>query len=142
MLIRPFESNDENPVVELWTICGLVVPRNDPHEAIRKKLKVNPEWFLVGVLDEAIIGTCMVGYEGRRGWINYLAIHPDCRRRGYASAFMHEAERLLREVGCPKINLQVRTRNVAVIDLYRSIGYELDDVVSLGKRLQETEARR
>jgi ribosomal protein S18 acetylase RimI-like enzyme len=113
-----------------------VRPQNDPIKDILRKLEVRPDLFLVGLLERKIIGTVMAGYEGHRGWINYLAVLPEHRRRGYAAALMQEAERLLREAGCPKINLQVRAANVAVIDFYRKIGFAVDDVVSMGKRLE------
>ncbi len=77
----------------------------------------------------------MAGYDGHRGWINYLAIHPDHQHTGIARSMMDEAETLLRAAGCPKINLQVRRSNNTVIEFYRKIGYKLDDVVSLGKSL-------
>jgi ribosomal protein S18 acetylase RimI-like enzyme len=78
----------------------------------------------------------MVGYEGHRGWINYLAVSPDHQRKGYGRLLMDEAERLLRKEGCPKINLQVRTTNAAVLAFYKALGYGQDEVVSLGKRLE------
>jgi ribosomal protein S18 acetylase RimI-like enzyme len=86
---------------------------------------------------ERVVATVMAGYDGHRGWINYLAVAPDCQRQGLGGQIMAEAERRLRAAGCPKINLQVRTSNAGVIAFYRSIGYVLDDVVSLGKRLEE-----
>jgi ribosomal protein S18 acetylase RimI-like enzyme len=134
--IRPYRSDDEDAVVGLWVACQLVGPHNNPHQDIARKLRVNPEWFLVSELDNKIVATCMVGYEGHRGWINYLAVAPEYRRRGIARQIMEEAERLLRQVGCPKINLQVRTSNAQVIEFYKSIGFKIDDVVSMGKRLE------
>ena len=79
----------------------------------------------------------MAGYEGHRGWINYLAVAPEHQGKGLGRAMMAEAERLLREAGCPKINLQVRSANAKVIEFYRRLGYTVDDVVSLGKRLED-----
>ena len=134
--IRPFKSEDEQAVVALWRQCDLVRPWNDPHRDIERKLLVRPELFLVGLLDGQIVASVMAGYEGHRGWLNYLAVAPEFQRRGFASAIVAEAERLLREAGCPKINLQVRTSNHAVIEFYRRIGFSLDDVVSMGKRLE------
>src|ERR1035437_6522866 len=134
--IRPYGPADETAVVGLWAACQLIAPLNNPHQDIARKLRVNPEWFLVGELDDKIVATCMVGYEGHRGWINYLAVAPGNQRRGIARQIMEEAERLLREVGCPKINLQVRTSNAQVIEFYKSIGFKVDDVVSMGKRLE------
>ena len=92
--------------------------------------------FLTGLVDGLIVASVMAGYEGHRGWINYLAVHPDHRRMGYANLMMDEAEKLIRKAGCPKINLQVRSSNKDVIEFYESIGYTVDDVVSMGKRLE------
>jgi len=134
--IRPFQSADEDAVIALWQACGLVVPQSNPKRDIARKLRVNPEWFLVEELDEKVIGTCMAGYEGHRGWINYLAVHPDHQRHGHARELMQHTETLLRAAGCPKINLQVRRTNAAVIAFYESLGFAEDDVVSLGERLE------
>jgi ribosomal protein S18 acetylase RimI-like enzyme len=134
--IRPFESRDEDAVVALWQACDLTRPWNDPRKDIARKMRVRPDLFLVGEDDGAIVATAMAGYEGHRGWVSYLAVAPAQRRRGLGRAIMAEVERLLREAGCPKINLQVRTSNAEVIAFYRRIGFELDDVVSLGKRLE------
>jgi ribosomal protein S18 acetylase RimI-like enzyme len=134
--IRPLRLDDEGAVVALWRRCDLVRPWNDPAKDIRRKLKVNPEWFLVGLLDGRIIACVMAGYEGHRGWLNYLAVDPDYQRHGYARELVREAERLLREAGCAKINLQVRSSNRGVIEFYRRLGYAVDDVVSMGKRLE------
>lgn len=136
MVIRPFQLADEMAVVGLWRACGLVRPQNDPRKDIRRKLKVNPEWFLVGEHQGRIVGSIMVGYEGHRGWANYLAIEPGLQRTGLGRLLMNEAEQLLREVGCPKLNLQVRSGNEAAVGFYRELGFSIDDVVSLGKRLE------
>lgn len=133
---RPFLSEDETVVIDLWRRCGLVRPNNDPHKDILRKTKVRPDLFLVGLLDGQIVAAVMVGYEGHRGWINYLAVSPDHQKRGFGRQMMAEAERLLRAEGCPKINLQVRTSNAEVLAFYRAIGFVTDDVVSLGKRLE------
>lgn len=134
--IRPFQPADEAAVIALWEACGLLVPQNNPAADIARKLRVNPEWFLVGEMEGAVVASCMAGYEGHRGWINYLAVHPDHRRQSLARQLMEHAERLLRGAGCPKINLQVRKSNTAVIAFYESLGFSVDEVMSLGKRLQ------
>ena len=139
MEIRPYSESDEVDVIALWNRCGLLRPWNDPRKDIQRKLAVRPDLFLVGTIDGHVVATAMAGYEGHRGWINYLAVCPDHRRKGLGRAIMQEAERRLRESGCPKINLQVRTGNLQVIEFYKSIGFELDDVVSLGKRLVQDE---
>jgi ribosomal protein S18 acetylase RimI-like enzyme len=136
MEIRCFRPEDEPSVVAVWQRCDLVRHWNDPHRDICRKLKVNPEWFLVGLVDGQVLATVMAGYEGHRGWLNYLAVAPEFQRRGLARQIVAEAERLLRKAGCPKINLQIRTSNQAVIEFYRHLGYSVDDVVSMGKRLE------
>jgi len=139
MEIRPFETRDEDAVVQLWKDCGLVVPWNNPHRDIRRKLKVQPEMFLVACSNGRVIASVMAGYDGHRGWINYLAVHPRHRRAGIGRRMMEEAESRLRQAGCPKINLQVRTTNIGVIEFYRGLGFRMDDAVSLGKRLEPDE---
>jgi ribosomal protein S18 acetylase RimI-like enzyme len=136
MLIRPYREADQAAVVQLWMACGLVVPHNNPVRDIERKLQVNPEWFLVGEVDNEVVATCMVGYEGHRGWVNYLAVRPDLQGQGLGRQMMDAAEAILRDAGCPKINLQIRTTNQKVIRFYESIGYQMDDVVSMGKRLE------
>ncbi len=136
MIIRPFEMADEDAVVALWERCGLTRPWNDPRKDIRRKVGVQPELFLVGVVDGDIAAAVMAGYEGHRGWIQYLGVDPRRRRSGLGRAIMAEAERRLRAAGCPKINLQVRTSNTGVIEFYKRLGFALDDVVSMGKRLE------
>jgi ribosomal protein S18 acetylase RimI-like enzyme len=136
MKIRTYQSRDKEAVIQLWQECGLIAPQNDPVKDIERKLKVNPEWFLVGEMDGHLIASCMAGYEGHRGWINYLAVLPDHQRQGLARQIMEQDEKLLRAAGCPKINLQVRTSNSKVIAFYKSIGFTIDEAVSMGKRLE------
>ena len=134
--IRAYQSSDEEAVIQLWQDCGLVVPWNDPYKDIHRKLKVQADLFLVGLVGERLVASVMAGYDGHRGWINYLAVTPDLRRRGIGRRMVEQVELRLRALGCPKINLQVRTSNVEVVSFYEAIGYAIDDVVSLGKRLE------
>ena len=136
-IIRPYNNDDKDDVIKLWSECGLIVPQNNPERDIERKQKVNQEWFLVGELDDKIIASCMAGYEGHRGWINYLAVLPKYRRQGFATQIMQEAEKKLRDASCPKINLQVRESNVDVIEFYKAIGFKKDNVISMGKRLED-----
>jgi len=134
--IRPFADADEQAVVDLWTRCGLIRPWNDPHADIAGKRSIQPELFLVAVADGgAIVGSVMAGYDGHRGWINYLATEPARRRQGIARALMHAAEAGLARLGCPKINLQIRGDNREAIAFYQRLGFAEDAVVSMGKRL-------
>lgn len=136
MNIREFNISDQEAVVALWRSVGLVVAWNDPYKDIQRKLKVDPDLFLVGELSGEIVATVMGGYEGHRGWINYLAVSPHHRRSGHGRRLMASIEERLRQRGCPKINLQVRESNADVIAFYNSLGYGHDHVVSLGKRLE------
>ncbi len=137
MHIRPFAPDDEDALIALWRECGLVRPWNDPRKDIARKLAVQPDLLLVGESDGVVVASAMAGYEGHRGWINYLAVAPGHQRRGLARQLMAEVERRLMAVGCPKINLQVRSSNLEVIAFYQRLGYAVDEVVSLGKRLQQ-----
>jgi ribosomal protein S18 acetylase RimI-like enzyme len=135
MLIRAYQSSDETDVVALWQACDLTRPWNDPYKDIARKLQVRPDLFLVGEVQGHLMASAMFGYEGHRGWVNYLAISPDHRRQGHAKAMMQLGEALLLASGCPKINLQVRASNAQVLAIYQSLGYQDDQVVSIGKRL-------
>ena len=136
MHIRAFQLPDQTALIELWQRCDLLRPWNDPYKDIQRKLAVRPDLFLVGELHSKIIASVMAGYEGHRGWLNYLAVDPEFQRQGLGRELVSEAERLLLDAGCPKINLQVRSSNPSVIEFYQRLGYVTDDVVSLGKRLQ------
>jgi ribosomal protein S18 acetylase RimI-like enzyme len=135
MLIRPYRAADETAALALWRACEMK-RWSDPRKDIARKLRVNPEWFLVGEIGGCVMATCMVGYEGHRGWINLLAVAPEHQRGGHGRALMAEAERILRGVGCAKINLQVRATNTQVIAFYERLGFAADELVNLGKRLE------
>jgi ribosomal protein S18 acetylase RimI-like enzyme len=135
MEIRPFRSGESDDVIRLWQDCGLVRPWNDPRRDIERKLTEQPELFLVGVVDGTIVASAMFGFDGTRGWVHYLGIAPSMRGCSLGRLIMAEGERLLLERGCPKLNLQVRADNDAVLGFYRALGYEQDAMVSLGKRL-------
>ena len=135
MLIRSFAPDDTEAVVALWEACGLTRPWNDPRRDIDRKLTVQPELFLVGVDGDRIVATVMAGFDGHRGWVNYLAVEPTQRGRGYGRALMAEVEARLEAMGCPKVNLQIRADNEQALGFYRALGYQPDAAVSFGKRL-------
>lgn len=135
MKIRSYRASDEPAVVALWQECGVTRPWNDPHKDIARKLGVQPEWFLVGIEGDELIATVMAGYDGHRGWVNYLAVAPAHRGLGHAKRLMQHVEQFLLTAGVPKINLLVRATNSGVIEFYRRLGYAQDAAVCLGKRL-------
>ncbi len=137
LFIRAFQMADKATLVSLWQLCELTVPWNNPYKDIARKLKIQPELFLVGVQNSLLIASVMGGYDGHRGWINYLAVHPDFQGQGYAQQMMKSVESELRKIGCPKINLQIRSGNAKVMKFYQKLGFTDDRVLSMGKRLEE-----
>lgn len=133
--IRVFQPSDAPQVTKLWQACGLTRPWNPPARDIAEKKKVQPELFLVLEEDGQIIGTVMAAYDGHRGSVNYLAVDPTHQGQGYAAQLMDAVETRLKAMGCPKINLMVRTDNLAVQEYYASRGYEPQECVVLGKWL-------
>lgn len=135
LVVRSFVEADSADVIALWQGAGLTRPWNDPARDIKRKMAVDPELFLVGCVDETLVASAMGGYDGHRGWVNYLAVDASCRGRGFAREMMDHLEAMLLARGCPKLNLQVRAGNTAALAFYEAAGYTQDDAVSLGKRL-------
>jgi ribosomal protein S18 acetylase RimI-like enzyme len=135
MQIRTYRESDEEALVGLWQTCGLTRPWNDPHKDIARKLTIQRELFFVGELNGKLVASVMAGFEGHRGWVNYLAVSPELRGRGYGARLMTLVEEKFVELGCPKINLLVRSTNTPVLEFYRRLGYATDEPVPLGKRL-------
>lgn len=142
MRIRTFDAADRAAVVALWQRAGLVRPWNDPDRDIDRKLADSPWGLIVGETepDGNVIGSAMVGYDGHRGSVFYLAVDPRHRGRGHGTALMEHAERLLLARGCPKVNVSVRAENRGVIGFYLTRGYRLEGesyAVTMGLRLVE-----
>lgn len=137
LCIRQYSSGDAEAVIALWESCGLTRPWNNPQRDIERKIAVEDGLFLVAETADKtqLIGSVMGGYDGHRGWINFLAVDPGHQRQGIARLLMDEVEKLLLAQGCPKINLQVRTGNDDVLAFYDALGFSVDQAVSLGKRL-------
>jgi GNAT superfamily N-acetyltransferase len=138
--VRRYRQSDRDGVVSLWSRCGLLRPWNDPRRDIERKLAHDRGGLLVLEADGCLAGSVMAGYDGHRGWVNYLAVDPAWQGLGFGRLLMEEAEQWLLALGCPKVNLQVRTSNEHVIAFYRHLGYGTDDVVSMGKRLLDDAA--
>ncbi len=139
MEIIEYEEKYQNQLVELWQGCGLTVPWNDPVKDIKRKLAKDPELFLIGLIDGIVVASVMGGYDGHRGWVNYLAVKPELQKTGYGRQLMDAVEKKIAAQGAPKINLQIRTSNLDVIAFYKAIGYKQDEVVGMGKRLVSDE---
>ena len=137
MKIRVFRAEDTEAVVQLWQQVGLTRPWNDPRKDISRKLKVQPELFLVAVEDDdvSLRGTIMAGYDGHRGWLNYMAVSPQSKGLGIGRRLFDEVRQTLLVMGCCKINLQVRTDNLEAQGFYRALGFNDDACVSMGLRL-------
>lgn len=137
MEIRPYTKADEKQVMHLWREVFPDAPSwNDPQLDIRRKAEAQGELFMVASERAEVIGTVMAGYDGHRGWVHYLAVSPEHRRRGVGAALMETAEAALAEMGCPKLNLQVRAGNEAVVAFYEKLGFHVEEPVSMGKRLE------
>ena len=106
-------------MIKLWERCELVVAWNDPSKDISRKVQLDPEGLLPGWHDNSLIASVMAGYEGHRGWINYLAVDPEFRRKGLGRTMMKAAETYLEQFECPKINLQIRAKNHQVIEFHK-----------------------
>lgn len=135
MKIRPFQPADETVVISLWERCDLTRPWNDPRKDIARKLAEQPELFLIGELNDEIVATAMVGFDGHRGWVYYFAVSPDHQKRAYGRQLMEYIEARLIERGCPKINLMVRGSNRTAVAFYERLGYEQEEVIAMGRRL-------
>jgi ribosomal protein S18 acetylase RimI-like enzyme len=138
MNIRPFEITDSDVVERLWKE---VFPHDPPHNAPRKvihdKMSVQKELFFVAEDNGSIIGTVMSGYDGHRGWLYSVAVKPECRRKGVWRQLVAHAVTALSSIGCPKINLQVRSTNAEVVAFYKALGFSIEDRISMGKRPAE-----
>lgn len=141
MDVREYRPADEPSVIRLWTQCGLTRPWNDPRKDILRKLSVQPNLFLVGLIDGRIVASVMAGFDGHRGWVNYLAVAEKHRNRGLGRTLMQRVETALEGMGCPKLNIQIRAANAAVVAFYEKLGYARDETIVLGKRLIHDDTR-
>lgn len=141
MDVREYRPADEPSVIRLWTQCGLTRQWNDPRKDILRKLSVQPDLFLVGLIDGRIVATVMAGFDGHRGWVNYLAVAEKYRRKGFGRLLMQRIEQELQALGCPKLNIQIRAVNAAVVAFYEKLGYARDETIVLGKRLIHDDTR-
>jgi ribosomal protein S18 acetylase RimI-like enzyme len=138
--IRPYRDSDEGAVVALWEDCGLTRPWNPPSADIALLRGSSHGEILVATQQEgAVAGSVMVGHDGHRGWIYYLAVSPSCHRRGLGSRLMGAAEAWLRERGMRKVELMIRNTNTEVTAFYAKLGYDKEPVTVMSRWLDGTE---
>jgi ribosomal protein S18 acetylase RimI-like enzyme len=135
LIIRIYNDSDAGEVVHLWNECGLITPDNDPMEDIKLKINFQRELFFTGLYNSKIASTLMAGYDGHRGWFNYFGVLPEFQGKGFGKQIANHAAAVLKKMGCPKINLQVRNTNISVIEFYKEIGFTDHDVTSLQMEL-------
>lgn len=135
MQVQELPEDRRGEAVALWHACGLTRPWNDPDADLRRAVDGPTSAVLAALEGADLLGTVMVGCDGHRGWVYYLAVDPQCRRAGTGRALMAAAEQWLRDRAVPKLNLMVRGTNRDVVAFYEALGYADDDVVVLGKFL-------
>ncbi len=134
--VRAYRAADESDVIRIWNeSLANPAPHNDPATSLRNKLLHDDGLLLVAAADDRVVGTIMGGYDGHRGWIYSLAVGPAHRRHGIGTMLVRRMEALLQERGCLKLNLQVRTSNAEVIRFYERLGFAVEEILNLGKRL-------
>ena len=130
-------NHHRHAVIALWeTVFGYETAHNTPSLAIDKKLAVADELFFVALRDEGVIGTVMGGYDGHRGWLYSVAVHPAHRREGLGAKLVRHAENALIARGCMKINLQIVSANASVAAFYEALGYSIEPRISMGKKIE------
>ena len=135
MQISELKVAEISEATALWRSVELTRPWNDPEADARKALENQSSTILVGHHEQQLIATAMVGFDGHRGWLYYVAVHPEMQGQGLGQEIIGAATRWLAERGVPKVQLMVRTENAGVIEFYERLGYEPQDVLVLGKRL-------
>lgn len=136
MEIRPYQTADFDGLDALWhEAFPNDPPRNRAAQSVPAKLALNDDLLFVAIEEGQVLGSIMAGYDGHRGWLYSVAVREDAKRRGIGTALVQTAEAALRALGCPKINLQVRSTNAAVIDFYKRLGFSVEDHVSMGRLL-------
>jgi len=140
MNIREFLLSDYNDVVALWEASGLILRPGDELEGIKLKLQRDPDLFLVAEDQGNVVGVVMGAWDGRRGWINHLAVKPNRLRQGTGRALIRELERRLVDKGAKKVNAQVYRSNKKSLEFFKSLGYEVhSDLIMIGKQLKNRE---
>jgi len=131
--VTQLQLNEVDAAVALWEEAGLIRPWDDAPADARRALNSPASTVLAGRLNGRLVATAMIGFDGHRGWIYYLAVANDCRYRGFGKTMMEQSERWLGLRGAPRVNLMVRGDNLRVMAFYRTLNYTLGDVVVLSR---------
>jgi ribosomal protein S18 acetylase RimI-like enzyme len=142
LAIADIADADVAAVIALWQACGLTRPWNDPAADIALARRGPHSTVLIGRDRDAIVATAMVGHDGHRGWVYYVATDPDRRAKGYGRAIMNAAEDWLRAASVPKLQLLVRPENSGVAAFYQSIGFGEQKILFFTKWLDGREPSR
>jgi len=133
--IISYDEKYRQEMAELWNICGLIVPGLDYNREIDLKTENQSDMILLGLIDKRVVASTMYGFDGRRGWLNYVAVHPDHRHQNYGKMIIDHAVEKLKDLGCPKVNLLIRKSNSGVVNFYERSGFEINDVICMHKKL-------
>ena len=132
MNIRKFMPSDQDDLIALWRRVFPDDPaHNEPAQVLQAKLEVD-DLIFVAILDDKLVGACMVGYDGHRGWLYAVAVAPEARRSGVGAALVKQATGSLKQLGCIKVNLQIRAGNTEVAAFYESLGFACELRLSMG----------
>jgi len=138
MRIREFHLADYGDVVDIWKRAGLILRPGDELDGVKVKLQRDPDLFLVAEENGEVVGVVMGAWDGRRGWINHLAVAPNRQRQGIGRALIEELEKRLLEKGAKKVNAQIYRWNTKSFDFFKSVGYEVhSDLVMIGKHIKQ-----
>jgi ribosomal protein S18 acetylase RimI-like enzyme len=136
MRIREFKTADEEDVISIWEqVLPNDRPHNRPAKVIRDKVRAQDNLFFVAEEAQRVIGTIIAGYDGHRGWLYSVAVHPDAHGTGAGKNLVDHALDALKARGCTKVNLQIRANNSQVVQFYERLGFTLEDRISMGKLL-------
>ncbi len=132
MIIRKYQAKDKSQLVEMWKRAfPNAPPHNEPSKVIEQKLAMDDLIFVVED-DNAIVGACIAGYDGHRGWLYAVAVSQSHRRKGTGTKLIQMAIQNFKSIGCTKVNLQIRTTNTVVAEFYKSLGFLTEDRLSMG----------
>jgi ribosomal protein S18 acetylase RimI-like enzyme len=130
--VRKFQERDRDSLVSLWArVFPDDPPHNEPGQVISAKLKVD-DLIFISERNGEIVGACIAGYDGHRGWLYAVAVSPGERRNGIGTLLVKAALEELKDLGCIKVNLQIRSTNIAVAEFYKSLGFSTEDRLSMG----------